>query len=122
MSNYSDELENETAFECKDCGNIKENEEFSLDGEKDYCDECFPKSELIRKLKLYDFDEFIIEYSDNYIGVYLLPLQLNRLISISPSKVGVSGKELMSLLYDNQIEVDENTRSFFEYNIKAYEI
>lgn len=112
MSNYNDEIMNESDIECLNCRNLKDSEGFSLDLDKEYCDSCYNSVQLIKKLNHCDYSTILITKSNYCKAVYLLPLNPANPKIIKPSTFGVSFDEFRQLLSD--CEILENPNKDFE--------
>lgn len=115
-----DEYENQFSgeIECKFCGNFFDEDLNNEIEDNVCCPNCYDKQTLISKLKKFDYLLMIVEQSENYIGIYQAPIELNNLKPIRPSKFGISAKEFLSLLWQEAKEI----KSAHLFGMKSYEI
>lgn len=125
MSNYNDEVYKESEIECQNCHYHYDNESFSLDIDKEFCDGCFDTVNLIKKLKTAEIESFLIESSTNYLKIIKLPIDTNNIEVINPSKFGISGVEFQNLITDFEKLNHEKTeilQQIFDFQVRVYEI
>jgi len=117
-----DEYENQFAgeIECKFCGNFFDEDLNNEIEDNVCCPKCYDKQTLISKLKKFDYLLMIVEQSENYIGIYQAPIELNNLKPIRPSKFGVSAKEFLELLWEETSELSNS--NVFEMRVSKIEI
>ena len=108
--------------ECSRCGNFFNPEKMEEVGAAEYCSECAITERAVKKLSLKGVNALIVIISDHTKRFFKYPFEdLSNLIEVFPSDVGLNSKELLSSLYDYEMQTTPEQRELFEFDIKLFD-